>query len=695
MSKNILRRLTLVVTVAAAFFLSGCGGDSEEEERLRREAEDMVYAAYLDKDYPRILELVDSLKPLGNFSEGKACYWQGYAYDRLMQKRMAELYWKTGLAIVENSTEDEDVRVYAGIAQRLTGLKCVWGEYEAALKIAQPVVERLEKLGRDTTSEYNNMLIYIGCCQSRFGLSKEKTNKSLEEAYNAQLDNIKKHTHAISYRDAIVGVINIIYNYQEIADYEKAELWLERMRQLIEGYEKQADERPDYAEKQWARYYIYHAITLEGLGRKDEATEAYQLFQKTSFSQTAEGKTLGSKYLGEAGLWQEAADNLTDMNALMEEYNANYSLEHIQQTLLKKFEANWNAGRIDSAEAISMDIVEHLDSAITRSRHADAVEQEAVHQKEQEMAAEREQNMRGRQVSRMVLVAIIFVIMLIYTIVRHRVGTHLEKAHNKLKEAHGQLKDAYDQLEETTTAKERMESELRIARDIQMSMVPSTFPEMDGLDMFASMTPAKEVGGDLYNFLRKGDKLYFCIGDVSGKGVPASLFMTLATRGFLTLASTGSTPAEIATRLNAELSENNEMGMFVTMYICRYDLKQHRIEYCNAGHNPPVIGNAEGQFAFLDVKETNAPIGLWPDLEYVGEEMELSSGSMMLFYTDGLNEAENRQQEQFGDDRLLEILRAIHYENARQAIEAIEAVVEKHRDGAEPNDDLTMMCIKL
>ena len=695
MSKNILRRLTLVVTVAAAFFLSGCGGDSEEEERLRREAEDMVYAAYLDKDYPRILELVDSLKPLGNFSEGKACYWQGYAYDRLMQKRMAELYWKTGLAIVENSTEDEDVRVYAGIAQRLTGLKCVWGEYEAALKIAQPVVERLEKLGRDTTSEYNNMLIYIGCCQSRFGLSKEKTNKSLEEAYNAQLDNIKKHTHAISYRDAIVGVINIIYNYQEIADYEKAELWLERMRQLIEGYEKQADERPDYAEKQWARYYIYHAITLEGLGRKDEATEAYQLFQKTSFSQTAEGKTLGSKYLGEAGLWQEAADNLTDMNALMEEYNANYSLEHIQQTLLKKFEANWNAGRIDSAEAISMDIVEHLDSAITRSRHADAVEQEAVHQKEQEMAAEREQNMRGRQVSRMVLVAIIFVIMLIYTIVRHRVGTHLEKAHNKLKEAHGQLKDAYDQLEETTTAKERMESELRIARDIQMSMVPSTFPEMDGLDMFASMTPAKEVGGDLYNFLRKGDKLYFCIGDVSGKGVPASLFMTLATRGFLTLASTGSTPAEIATRLNAELSENNEMGMFVTMYICRYDLKQHRIEYCNAGHNPPVIGNAEGQYAFLDVKETNAPIGLWPDLEYVGEEMELSSGSMMLFYTDGLNEAENRQQEQFGDDRLLEILRAIHYENARQAIEAIEAVVEKHRDGAEPNDDLTMMCIKL
>ena len=123
-----------------------------------------------------------------------------------------------------------------------------------------------------------------------------------------------------------------------------------------------------------------------------------------------------------------------------------------------------------------------------------------------------------------------------------------------------------------------------------MSMVPSVFPSVEGLDMYASMTPAKEVGGDLYNFVEKGDMLYFCIGDVSGKGVPASLLMAIVTRGFRTLALTGRTPAEIATRLNAELSENNEMGMFVTMFICMYDLKQGRLEYCNAGHNPPSMG---------------------------------------------------------------------------------------------------------
>ena len=172
MSKNILRRLTLVVTVVAALFLSGCGGGSKERERLGREAEDMVNKAYEVRDYQRIIELVDSLKQLGSISEGKAYYWLGYAYDRLMQKRIAELYWKKGIAAVEKSTEVEDVEVYATIAQRLTSLMNVWGEYEAAQEIALPAIEQLEKLGCDSTSDYANLLIYEGCYQSRFGIER-------------------------------------------------------------------------------------------------------------------------------------------------------------------------------------------------------------------------------------------------------------------------------------------------------------------------------------------------------------------------------------------------------------------------------------------------------------------------------------------------------------------------------------------
>ena len=687
MSKKTLRCLTLVVTVTAALFLLGCGGNSKEQERLCREAEDMVYEAYMAKDYPRIIELVDSIKPLGNFSEGKACYWLGYAYDRMMQKRMAELYWKTGIAAVENSTDDEDVRVYAGIANRLTGLLSTWTEYEAALKVAIPATERLKSLGRDTTSEYTNMLIYIGCSQSRL-LSDDKTDNRLEEAYSAHIYNIHKHPNAISFRDAIVGVINISYNYLEIADYKKAVLWLERLNQLIDGYEKQADARPDYSNKQRARYNIYLARALEGMGRKDEAAEAYRLFCQTDFFQTAEGKILASDYLRLAGRWQDAADNFGSLDEMMKEFGTSYSLENIQKMLLKKYEVNKKAGRIDTARAVSISITERLDSAITLSRSAEAREEAAVHQKELEMTAENERNIRQRHITQLIAMTAIVVLLIIYIIVRHRMGARLEKAHNE-------LKTAYDQLEETTTAKERMESELRIACDIQMSMVPSTFPDYEGLDMYASMTPAKEVGGDLYGYHLEGDKLYFALGDVSGKGVPASLFMAQATRLFLTHATQGMMPAEICTSINKALAgEDNVNAMFVTMFIGLLDLKTGHLDFCNAGHNAPVLGGGELGGEFLDMLP-NAPIGLWPGLEYEGEELDSIKGRQLFIYTDGLNEAENRQQEQFGDDRLLEILRAIHYENARQVIEAIEAEVEKHRDGAEPNDDLTMMCIKL
>ena len=665
--------------------LTGCEENNEQQKRI--EAENMVYAAYKAKDYPRIITLADSFRTNGGFSEGKACYWLGYAYDRMLQKRMAELYWKTGIAAVENSTDDEDVRVYAGIANRLTGLLNTWAEYEAVLKVAVPAVERLRSLNCDTTSEYTNMLIYIGCCQTRFGLGENKANEKLEEGYRAHLNNLKKHPYATNYRDAIIGVINISYTLMEMGDYEQAIVWLDRFNKLIEGYMEQEDAQKDYADKQWARYKIYCARALEGLGRKEEAAEAYREFSQTEFFQTAEGKILASDYLSLAGLWQEAADNFKSMETLMKEFGTAYSLENIQKMLIRKYEINKRAGRKDTALAVSVKIVEHLDSAITQARLAEVREGAAVQQKEKEITAENQRYQRQRQIGRVIGLMAAIVFLLIYIIVRHRYLARLKKAHND-------LKVAYDQLEEATVTKERMESELRIASNIQMSMIPNVFPIKDGLDMYASMTTAKEVGGDLYNYLLKDNKLYFCVGDVSGKGVPASLFMTIATRGFRTLAAMGKSPAEIATRMNLELSENNESGMFVTMFICMFDTKLGRLEYCNAGHNPPVIGNADGQFSFLDVEETNAPIGLWPELVFKSETIDYFHNRLLLLYTDGLNEAENRQQEQYGEDRIVKLITSICTKNTHDIVEALKADVNLFRDGAEQNDDLTILAFR-
>ena len=242
---------------------------------------------------------------------------------------------------------------------------------------------------------------------------------------------------------------------------------------------------------------------------------------------------------------------------------------------------------------------------------------------------------------------------------------------------------------------ERIEGELNIARNIQMSMVPSTFPEHEGLDMYASMMPAREVGGDLYGCIINGSQLYFTVGDVSGKGVPASLFMAQVTRLFSTMAHQGLDPAAICNRMNSELSgEDNVNGMFVTMFVGMLDMQTGHLSFCNAGHNPPVIGGGKHQGDFLKMIP-NVPIGLWPDYEFKGEEMDSVKGRALFIYTDGLNEAENPEQERFGDKRLLDILRDTNFDTARQVVEALEAEVAQHRNGAEPNDDMTMLCLRV
>ena len=168
--------------------------------------------------------------------------------------------------------------------------------------------------------------------------------------------------------------------------------------------------------------------------------------------------------------------------------------------------------------------------------------------------------------------------------------------------------------------------------------------------------------------------------------------MAQATRLFRILATQHMMPAEIVTRMNAVLTESNDQGMFITMFIGLVDLKSGRMDYCNAGHNPPVLG-VDGDDHFMEGMETNAPIGLWADLEYVGEHVDNIRNKMLLVYTDGLNEAENLQKEQFGDERLLDILNHRHFNSCRELIDHLDDEIVKHRNGADPNDDLTMMCL--
>ena len=327
----------------------------------------------------------------------------------------------------------------------------------------------------------------------------------------------------------------------------------------------------------------------------------------------------------------------------------------------------------------SKEVIDSVQSSEARSQMNEFDTELSITYAENEMKEQQLANERLILTAGAVIATIIIAFLSFFAYRRNKHMLHLQSLNQELQQA-------YDQLEETTAAKERIESELRIARDIQKRMLPHVFPRRSDIDIYAMMTPAREVGGDLYAYALLDDQLYFCVGDVSGKGVPAALFMAEVTRMFRTLVDGHLTPEAIATRLNHALVEDNEQGMFVTMFIGLINLKSGHMEYCNAGHNPPLLN---GEYMQM---ESNAPIGLWPELDFAGEEVDDMHGKTLFVYTDGINEAENVDHEQFGNARLQALLRK-DWGDARQTSETIHKAVEDFVGDAEPSDDLTKMCI--
>jgi len=684
MSQRAIRLLacfTLVIMLIAA-----CG-ERKETGLEKNTADGLVLNAYKQKDYPLLLALADSLGKIGAISEPKSYYWRAYASDKMNKKRAAEYYWKKSGSSVTDFKNAEEVEYYAKSASRLANLKCVKGDYEGALQFAIPVVEKLEELHCDTTSDYINLLIFIGCSQSRFAHTAEGTTHNFERAYNKHLDHIKSSPTEESYKSAIAGIVNIAYNYLSIQKYEEAIYWCDRYKELLEKYEELSNASQDYLDKQHARQSIYRATALANLDKPLESYIAYNEFQNSKFSKSVEGIYDEGEYLIEAKKWNEAADCFQHLNKLLNIYHMEFTFENLQTFLLKKYQANRMAGRKDTVYAVSTFICDSLSAAIDRYKYEDAAELATIYdtqKKETQIAMQKEKLLRERQIAGIVTFILIVGFFIAYTLYK-------QKSTLKLSKAHKELKEAYNQLEETTSAKERIESELRIARHIQESIVPNEFPQRDDLELYASMTPAKEVGGDLFDYLFIDDNLCFCVGDVSGKGVPSALFMAQVIRLFRAMAKRHYTPAKIATELNAELVEHNDDGMFVTMFIGMVHLPTGKLDFCNAGHNPPVLGNgSESKFITM---ESNAPIGLWEGLKFTGEVIENIRGRLLFVYTDGLNEAENPQLVQFGEELLLDIVKRTSNMSPQDMIKTMNSEVKRHRNGADPSDDLTMLCL--
>ena len=254
-----------------------------------------------------------------------------------------------------------------------------------------------------------------------------------------------------------------------------------------------------------------------------------------------------------------------------------------------------------------------------------------------------------------------------------------------------------EELKTTTAQKASIESDLRIASDIQMGMLPEKFPtreDRDDVQLYASMTPAKEVGGDLFDFYFRDDKLFFCIGDVSGKGVPASLFMAVTRSAFRTVSAHESKPNLIVNTINNTVADMNKTNMFVTLFVGVLDLPTGLLHYCNAGHDAPLlVGAGVGDLPC----DSNIPVGVMPEWDYSLQEAEIYTGTTIFLFTDGLTEATDANYQLFEMERINDVaVRALanQQQEPRQLISLMTEAVHEFVGDAEQSDDLTMMAIQ-
>ena len=656
-------------------------------------ADSLIRVAEQSADGQRVYDVIDSLEQAGQLNSVRANYKRGQIAYMNYQDRLADMYYRRMM----RGAIHADKKTYESYAAGVTDLARVLEDkrhYSEALELALQLARAWRENPVEnplTAATRSNLFPIIGTCYVELhrpdaaeAIFKEVYDDILREAEADPTGRTYYYLHGVA-DDARVGYNNQGYHDQAMAWSMIEEDALNRWASTPDG-KKHADDLDDSR----ANLYVHQAELYLLLKKPREAATAYQNYLGTEYANSMNGRINRISYLGAKGDYQAAADLCPLVDTLLSKRNKRMTFDVIKGYLSYQYSMYRKAHRDQQALKTADRITAAIDSALVWQKQDATAELATIYEtqeKEQTIIQQKASLSRQRYAGLLIAFGLVTLFLVVYSLYRR-------KAQQRLAVAHEELKIAYDQLEETTTAKERIESELRIARDIQMSMVPSVFPEREGLDLYASMMPAREVGGDLYDYLLSDHFLYFCLGDVSGKGVPASLFMAQAIRLFRALAKQQAMPATIAMRLNEELSENNENGMFVTMFIGLVDLTTGHLDFCNAGHNPPVVGGDAQGGSFLSM-EANAPIGLWPGLEYKGEELATIKGRPLFIYSDGLTEAENPQQQQFGDEHLLDILRQTHYRHSRQVIEMLSAEVEHHRDGADPNDDLTMMCLRV
>ena len=271
---------------------------------------------------------------------------------------------------------------------------------------------------------------------------------------------------------------------------------------------------------------------------------------------------------------------------------------------------------------------------------------------------------------------------------------HLRDAFSDMQQS---LAQYVERLKTSVAEKTAYENEMNLAWNIQKSMIPDQFPpfpERTDIDIYGTMHPAKSVGGDLFDFTLRGDRLFFCIGDVCGKGIPAALVMAVTRSLFRSYVAAEHNPERMVMHINAAMCDGNKNNMFVTMFIGELDLKTGQLVYCNAGHEPPLLF---GETLVRLPADRQLPVGIFEDVEYKSREMQLAPRHSLLLFTDGLSEAMNGDGTLFGIERIMQAAQRLEDSDQtgpQQIVEGMTAAVHDYVGDAVQNDDLTLLAIK-
>ena len=451
---NTQKSKAIIIVMAFVAMLSFVACNQETRTvGIAVEADSMMNAVYKARDYEQLLTLADKLEEEGALSPMKASYWHGYACSRMGKKRMAENYWKKALAIDVKS--DEDMQYYAMSASRLASMLLLKSDYESTMRTCVPVLKMMEEKGYDTNTDYASLLTAVACCQLRLGNPKEAAS-IFAKAYQKYLQVLNENDSIANYTSAIVGMITTTDNYLLLGYDDEAYTWTGHFDELLRRYREHPQADSNFIDKQWARLNFYRSCALQGLGRPQEAAQAYKEACNTKYAKTGDGIIEATNYLISAQRWDEAANNFTISESQLHKHNITLTLDNIQLYLLPKFRANIGAHRTDSAIATAVRLCNALDSAIAWQKSDVAAELATIYEtqeKESQIAQQQADISRQHMITTFIVSLLVIVFFAVYIFIRRRSAHRLKAANDQLERSNEQLTIANARAEESSKMK--------------------------------------------------------------------------------------------------------------------------------------------------------------------------------------------------------------------------------------------------